>query len=90
MIFRGKKRAAAARAEAAAAGQDEWRVRESRFHDDREGQPLDIAGRVAICPRGHPRAIPTRFDRPLAELRCPECARSYPFPQASAPPAAEG
>jgi hypothetical protein len=58
----------------------EWQVRESRFHDHREGQPLDIAGRVAVCPRGHRRAIPTRFDRPVSELRCAECARSYPFP----------
>lgn len=76
MIFRRKRKDEAIEGAA-------WQVRESRFQDRREGQPLDIAGRVAICPRGHPRAIPTRFDRPVTELRCPECNRSYPFPLTS-------
>jgi hypothetical protein len=76
VLFRRKQRAARAVAPDAA-----WQVRESRFHESREGQPLEIAGRVAICPHGHRRAIPTRFDRPLVELRCAECGRAYPFPQ---------
>jgi hypothetical protein len=57
---------------------DEWEVREAaRVALEREGQSLDYPSRTAECPVGHRRPIPTRFDRPVVELRCRECDRVY-------------
>lgn len=57
---------------------DEWEVREAaRVALEREGQSLDYPSRMAECPAGHRRPIPTRFDRPVVQLRCRECDRVY-------------
>lgn len=60
------------------AGDEEWEVRSvSRLGMEREGQHLEYPARVAECPAGHVRAIPTRFDAAVVNLRCAECRRSY-------------
>ena len=76
MFFRKKKRA---QAEPETPAEREWRVQARRFQEDRDGQMLEYPGRVAICPRGHMRSIPTRFDQPVVQLRCAECGTSYPL-----------
>jgi hypothetical protein len=56
----------------------EWRVQAiSRVRDARDGQTVEYPARLAVCPRGHVRSLPTRFDRPVLELRCEGCNRSY-------------
>lgn len=60
------------------AGDDEWLIGAvSRFSEDREGQSIEYPTRLAECPEGHRRPIPTRFDRPVVELLCKACERSY-------------
>jgi hypothetical protein len=76
-LFFGRKRARRDHAEKIG----EWRLRDSRLVEERDGVSLDFAGRIAICPAGHPRTIPTRFDHAVTELRCRDCNRSYPLPQ---------
>lgn len=57
---------------------DAWEVRSaSRLTLDRDGQRTDYPGRVAECPEGHTRAIPSRFDAAEVMLRCAACARAY-------------
>jgi hypothetical protein len=57
---------------------DEWEVRSlSRTSDHRDGQAIEYPTRVAECPEGHMRAIPTRFDSAVVELRCADCRRTY-------------
>ena len=70
--FRGKRRAEGE--------QGTWQLKTSaRLQDNLDGQTLEYPGRVVECPRGHARVIPTRFDRPIAELTCRECGRTYPI-----------
>ncbi|HEX6694749.1 MAG TPA: hypothetical protein VF035_08645 [Longimicrobiales bacterium] len=55
-----------------------WLVKAvSRMRDARDGQTIEYPARLAVCPRGHVRSIPTRFDRPVTALRCTACNRSY-------------
>jgi hypothetical protein len=57
-----------------------WRVQPvARIQDARDGQTVEYPARLAICPRGHTRSLPTRFDRPVTALRCEACGRSYPI-----------
>jgi hypothetical protein len=57
-----------------------WSVQAvSRIRDARDGQTVEYPARLAVCPRGHVRSLPTRFDRPVAELRCEPCGRVYPI-----------
>jgi hypothetical protein len=58
----------------------EWVVAAvSRLQQDVSGAEVDYPGRLATCPRGHVRVLPTRFSRREFDLRCGECARSYLF-----------
>lgn len=60
----------------------EWRVLSaSRQQENRDGQVLEYPGRMAECPHGHRRVIPTRFDRPEVELTCAQCQRRYTLRQ---------
>jgi hypothetical protein len=60
------------------AADDEWEIRTAlRMDVAMEGQTLQIPGRIAECPQGHARQIPTRFDARVVELKCSVCARSY-------------
>jgi hypothetical protein len=60
------------------AADDEWEIRSAaRAAQDREGQSIDYPTRVAECPAGHQRPIPTRFDQAVVELKCRSCNRSY-------------
>lgn len=57
---------------------DAWEIRAAgRVALEREGQSIDYPSRMAECPAGHRRPIPTRFDRSVVELRCRECDRVY-------------
>ena len=57
-----------------------WSVQAiSRIRDAREGQAVEYPARLAVCPRGHVRSLPTRFSRPIEQLRCEACERSYPI-----------
>lgn len=63
-----------------AAPDDAWLVRAvSRMTGIVEGQAIEYPGRLAECPEGHERRIPSRFDATAVELRCAECRRSYRF-----------
>ena len=42
-----------------------------------EGQAFQIPGRIAECPEGHSRTIPTRFDAAVVLLTCRQCGRPY-------------
>jgi len=56
----------------------QWLVQAvSRVRDARDGQTVEYPARLAVCPRGHVRSLPTRFDTPVTELRCTVCNRSY-------------
>jgi hypothetical protein len=58
----------------------EWRVQAvSRMRDARDGQTVEYPARLAVCPRGHVRSLPTRFDKPVEKLRCADCDTSYPI-----------
>lgn len=57
---------------------DAWEIRSAaRVALEREGQSLDYPSRMAECPEGHRRPIPSRFDRAVVELRCRDCDRVY-------------
>jgi hypothetical protein len=57
-----------------------WSVQAiSRIQDARDGQTVEYPARLAVCPRGHVRSLPTRFSRPVLSLRCEACDRSYPI-----------
>ena len=57
---------------------DEWEIRSAtRTALEREGRSIDYPTRVAECPEGHVRPVPSRFDRPVVELRCRVCDRLY-------------
>jgi hypothetical protein len=58
----------------------EWRVAaSSRLRSEVDGAEVEYPGRLATCPRGHVRPLPTRFSRAEFELRCELCGRSYLF-----------
>jgi hypothetical protein len=57
-----------------------WSVQAvSRLKDARDGQTVEYPARLAVCPRGHVRSLPTRFSQPVTALRCEACERSYPI-----------
>lgn len=57
---------------------DEWEIRSAaRMDVALEGQMVQIPGRVAECPEGHTRSIPTRFDAEVVMLKCAPCGRAY-------------
>lgn len=61
-----------------AAPDDAWEVRAvSRLSQSRDGQTIEYPARLAECPEGHVRQIPTRFDADEVVLRCAECGRGY-------------
>jgi hypothetical protein len=61
-----------------AAADDEWEIRSaSRMEIALEGQSFQIPGRIAECPQGHARTIPTRFDAAVVTLTCRQCGRAY-------------
>ena len=58
----------------------EWKVQAvSRIRDARDGQTVEYPARLAVCPIGHVRSLPTRFSQPVTSLRCEGCDRSYPI-----------
>jgi hypothetical protein len=58
----------------------EWLVAAaSRLRHDVNGALVEYPGRLATCPRGHVRALPTRFSRSEFELHCAACGRTYLF-----------
>jgi hypothetical protein len=58
----------------------EWVVAaRSRLRQQKEDAALEYPGVLARCPRGHVRALPSRFSRPEFPLRCHECRRDYLF-----------
>jgi hypothetical protein len=62
------------------AAKGEWTVAAlSRLRSEVEGGSMEYPGRLATCPRGHVRTLPTRFSRAEFELRCDNCGRSYRF-----------
>jgi hypothetical protein len=59
---------------------DEWVIAAvSRLRHAMEEAAVEYPGRLAACPRGHVRELPTRFSRQSFELRCMACGRSYAF-----------
>ncbi len=57
---------------------DEWEVRAvSRMASSVDGQTIEYPARLAECPEGHVRTIPSRFDAFVVELRCVDCRREY-------------
>ena len=61
-------------------GDGEWQVGAvARQRELRAGADMEYPGRVAVCPRGHARVLPSRFSRKEFDLRCHECGRSYLF-----------
>lgn len=60
------------------AADDEWAIRApARMDVALEGQMMQIPGRVAECPEGHARSIPSRFDADVVTLKCVACGRAY-------------
>ncbi len=58
----------------------EWKVQAvSRMRDARDGQTIEYPARMAVCPLGHVRSLPTRFSQPVTSLRCESCNRAYPI-----------
>lgn len=51
----------------------------SRLQHEVSGTSVEYPGRLATCPKGHVRVLPTRFSRTEFDLRCNECGRAYPF-----------
>jgi hypothetical protein len=51
----------------------------SRLQQQVGGTQVDYPGRLATCPRGHIRVLPSRFSRSEFELRCTECRTGYTF-----------
>jgi hypothetical protein len=63
------------------AGDSEWDIRATgRATTDMEGQRLEYPMRIAECPEGHVRQIPTRFTVRTVTLTCRDCGRSYRLP----------
>lgn len=59
---------------------EQWLVAaQSRLRQEIGGEAVEYPGRLATCPRGHVRVLPSRFSRSEFELRCHECRRSYVF-----------
>jgi hypothetical protein len=57
---------------------DAWEIRSmARTEVALEGQAFQIPGRIAECPEGHSRTIPTRFDAAVVLLTCRQCGRPY-------------
>ena len=68
----------AAEVEVRAAADDEWEILSAaRMDIALEGQSFQIPGRIAECPEGHSRSIPSRFDRAVVMLKCASCGRAY-------------
>ncbi len=60
------------------ADDDAWEIRSaSRMDVALEGQMMQVPGRIAECPEGHARTIPTRFDAAVVMLTCRTCGRAY-------------
>jgi hypothetical protein len=58
----------------------QWRIAAvSRLQEDKGGESIEYPGRLATCPRGHVRVLPTRFSKREFELKCGECKRNYLF-----------
>lgn len=58
----------------------EWVVAaRSRLQQQVAGADLTYPGRLATCPRGHVRVLPTRFSQREFQLTCDECGRSFLF-----------
>jgi hypothetical protein len=58
----------------------EWTIAaHSRMQQHTEDAALEYPALLATCPRGHVRALPTRFSRREFPLRCHECRRDYVF-----------
>lgn len=75
----------AAEVEIRTVADDEWEILSAaRMDIALEGQTFQIPGRIAECPEGHTRSIPTRFDAAVVQLKCAGCGRVYRL--ASAPP----
>jgi hypothetical protein len=55
----------------------------SRLQNELGGASVEYPGRVATCPRGHVRVLPTRFSRAEFLLSCEHCGRSYLFREQS-------
>jgi len=59
---------------------EEWLVAaRSRLKQAVGGEEVEYPGRLATCPRGHVRVLPSRFSQPEFELTCHECRRKYLF-----------
>ena len=59
---------------------EEWLIAaQSRLRQEVGGESVEYPGRLATCPRGHVRVLPTRFSKAEFELRCHECRRDYLF-----------
>jgi hypothetical protein len=59
---------------------EEWTIAaQSRLTQQVGGAALEYPGLLATCPRGHVRALPTRFSRREFPLRCHACNREYLF-----------
>jgi hypothetical protein len=58
----------------------EWLVAAvSRLRHEVSGASVEYPGRLATCPRGHVRVLPTRFSRSEFGLHCAACGRTYKF-----------
>jgi hypothetical protein len=61
-----------------------WTVMSAaRLQQEMGGEAVDYPVRLAVCPKGHARSIPTRFSRAQFELKCPTCKRAYPFDESA-------
>jgi hypothetical protein len=58
----------------------EWVVAaRSRLQQQLGTESVEYPGRLATCPKGHVRALPSRFSRREFPLRCHTCRRDYTF-----------
>ena len=65
---------------------DAWHVHAAaRLTDILDGQAIEYPARLAECPEGHSRRIPTRFQKPTVDLRCAGCSRTYRLSMPRAP-----
>ena len=57
---------------------DAWQLQSAaRLTGILDGQAIEYPARLAECPEGHTRQIPTRFQQDTVDLRCAECRRAY-------------
>lgn len=81
VVLRNGRHAAAwpvAEVEVRSVADDQWEIRAERRMDVAlEGQMVQIPGRIAECPNGHARQIPTRFDADEVQLKCTPCGRTW-------------